>query len=115
MPKRKWEGGHIATRVAPHVQARLNRRRALRSWHSAIGMEVDGGRERSDKPKSHEAHMVPGLGKLEWGFPNSLITTLRYCDGFKKSVTDGGTASQIFRANGLYDPDYTNAGHQPIS
>lgn len=116
MPKRKWEGGHIATRVAPHVQARLNRRRALRSWHSAIGMEVDGGNNRSinEQAKAHEARMVPGLGNLEWGFPNSIVTTLRYVQGFQSSVTDGSTGSLIFRANGIYDPDYTNAGHQPM-
>lgn len=104
-----------AVRAAPRVQSRLHGRRALASWHSAIGMEVDGGGHGSSKrARNSEAQMVPGLGSLEWGFPNSIITKLRYCDYIGLTSSTGGATSQVFRANGIFDPDYTATGHQPM-
>jgi len=68
----------------------------------------------SKRPKQSHAKMIPGLGPLEWGAPNSIITTLRYCDFFQLTSTTGGTVSNVFRANGIFDPDYTGGGHQPL-
>lgn len=46
------------------------------------------------------------------GFPRSSLVTLRY----SKKVSLAGTPShlQSFRANGIFDPDSTGAGHQPM-
>jgi len=76
-------------------------------------MDVDSGAS-SNKRARGEAQMVPGLGPLEWGVPNSIITTLRYCDDFKLTSTAGATVSNVYRANGIFDPDYTGGGHQPL-
>lgn len=76
-------------------------------------MDVDSG-ESSNKRARGEARMIPGLGPLEWGAPNSIITTLRYADFFQLTSTTGGTVSNVFRANGIFDPDYTGGGHQPL-
>lgn len=65
--------------------------------------------------KDHEAHIIPGLGPLQRGFPQSIITTMRYCDRrtYAQSVADT-PGSYIYRANSIFDPDYTGAGHQPM-
>lgn len=78
-------------------------------------MEVDGHEEPSGKRKRvSEARMIPGLGSLEWGFPNSIITNLRYCEVLGLTSTTGSTVSNVFRANGIFDPDYTSTGHQAM-
>lgn len=48
------------------------------------------------------------------GFPASAFTTLKYVQsGSLNPGVAGVNAVQVFRANGMYDPDYTGAGHQP--
>lgn len=48
------------------------------------------------------------------GFPEKLTTTLRYFD-FKVPSAGATTLSGYhFKANGLYDPDTTGIGHQPL-
>lgn len=49
------------------------------------------------------------------GFPMSKIVKLRYCQTFALNPAAGGIATQIFRANGAYDPDQTGVGHQPAN
>ena len=42
------------------------------------------------KAKMHEAQMIPGVdGYRVFGFPNSIITKLRYCDQFRVTSTAG--------------------------
>ena len=66
------------------------------------------------KKQKHEARMIPGLGALEWGFPNSIITTVRYADIQVLNSVLGATSSLVYRANGIFDPEYTAVGHQPM-
>jgi len=58
--------------------------------------------------------MVPGLGPRVFGFPNTILTTLRYCDFFVMTSGAGVISTQVFAANGLFDPDITGTGHQPM-
>lgn len=55
------------------------------------------------------------LSKITTGLPNNLLTKLTYVDSIKLDNTGspGIAATQQFRLNSLYDPDYTNTGHQP--
>lgn len=48
--------------------------------------------------------------------PNRYITKMIYADSLDLDNTSGGTtlASAIFRLNGLYDPNYSGVGHQPM-
>lgn len=62
----------------------------------------------------HQAQMIRGLGPLEYGFPNSIITRLRYVQQHTITSTVGAAGYKVFRANGCHDPDYTNVGHQPM-
>jgi len=74
----------------------------------------DGGR-RGNKRKSHEAELIPGVdGKMVYGFPNSIITKLRYVDNITLTGTLGARALNVFAANGIFDPDISGTGHQPM-
>lgn len=46
-------------------------------------------------------------------FPPFLHNTLRYC-GKTQVTLSVGTGNYKFRANSLYDPDFTSTGHQPL-
>lgn len=108
---------HVSGRAlsAVHSGQTKQRARAARAvWHSAIGMEVDSATQHANKRARGEAQMIPGLNTLEWGFPNSIITKLRYTDMYSFASTSGGVSKAVWRANGIFDPDYTNVGHQPM-
>lgn len=47
------------------------------------------------------------------GFPDEYRCLLKYSMEESVSGTTGAIISQLFRANSLFDPDYTNTGHQP--
>lgn len=48
------------------------------------------------------------------GFPTQKVVRLRYVsDRFSLNPALGGIASHVFRANSIYDPDFTGVGHQP--
>lgn len=55
-------------------------------------------------------HGLPPLG----GMPRSKMVRLRYCDIVALDPTAGGIAARVFRANSLFDPDFTGTGHQPL-
>lgn len=40
---------------------------------------------------------------------------MKYSDTFDTTLTTGAILDQVFRANSLFDPDRTNAGHQPLT
>jgi len=48
-------------------------------------------------------------------FAPSVTAVLRYADVFGMATTSGTvTSTQVFRANDLYDPDFSSTGHQPM-
>lgn len=52
---------------------------------------------------------------LTLGFPKSKLTKLRYVDQILLNPsTAGSIATNYFRANSAYDPDFTLGGHQPL-
>lgn len=66
------------------------------------------------KKRKGEAVLLAPLGSKVFGFPNSLITRLRYCDTIVLTGTLGARALNVFAANGIFDPDITGVGHQPM-
>lgn len=46
-------------------------------------------------------------------FPTNRIVKMRYCTPFQLDSTSG-YVEQAFRANGLFDPDFSGTGHQPL-
>lgn len=86
------------------------------STSSDFAMESTSG---SDGPAvkkgKFQAQMIPGLiPRKVYGFPNSIITTMRYAEVFTKTSTLGGIAFNTFNANSIFDPNNTGVGHQPM-
>lgn len=56
----------------------------------------------------------PSYGNIRQPFPPRLFTALTYSERFSLTQLVGGTPGvYTFRANSLYDPNYTGVGHQP--
>jgi len=46
--------------------------------------------------------------------PNAYITNHRYCDTFTVNPSIGVAGYYVFSANGMFDPNITGTGHQPM-
>lgn len=46
--------------------------------------------------------------------PKRMVAKLRYCDNLQLNPTTGSLAVHRFCANGIYDPDQSGVGHQPM-
>ena len=46
--------------------------------------------------------------------PDQFRTTLRYCEFLTITCTAGALSRYEFLGNGLYDPNFTGTGHQPL-
>jgi len=53
-------------------------------------------------------------GPTNGGFPETLITNMKYSDNVILTSNAGAVVGNIFRMNSLFDPDYTGTGHQPL-
>lgn len=53
-------------------------------------------------------------GGPKYGFPDKLRVRLKYATSGTITSTTGSVGKQVFRANSIFDPDLTNAGHQPL-
>lgn len=78
-----------------------------------------GTRKRSRRFPQQNVVISPYMPKSiggfkEFGVPNSLIVRLKYNDVYTLTSTAGSIAKQVFRANSLFDPDFTGVGHQPM-
>lgn len=113
--KRKSQHHHINRRVRArfHGYAHEEHRGVYHGGGHTIHSAMDEGGA-TKHAKLHEAHMIPGVdGKKVFGFPNTIITKLRYCDSYSLASTTT-RAVQVFAANGIFDPDITGIGHQPL-
>lgn len=54
-----------------------------------------------------------GMGPLFDPFPAKITAIMRYSQTLVLDPAAGLTASNLFRANSIYDPDFTGTGHQP--
>ncbi len=58
------------------------------------------------------------LGQLPMGlqiaFADEMYVKLRYVEVISMNAGAGGTTSHTFSANGMFDPNITGVGHQPI-
>lgn len=65
-------------------------------------------RKRASRPKLYRSV------KAGVGFPRKMTMTHRYYETIDINSAAGSTAIVSFRANGMYDPNYTGTGHQPL-
>lgn len=49
-----------------------------------------------------------------FGFPDRMISYVRYADIVSTTSTVGSLAKYVFRWNSTFDPDQTSTGHQPL-
>lgn len=86
------------------------------STTSEFAMDTTEGaiNNEAKKRRLHEAQLIPGLGPLQFGFPNSIITKLRYSEVTSINSTTGSLAKYNFSSNNVYDPNVTGTGHQPL-
>jgi len=84
---------------------RMSRRRrsikARRPWSRKVSTMDSGYRS-----------VIPRIRNPDFGFPDKLVTKLRYVDSILLTGTSIG--SNVFRMNSLFDPDLTGSGHQPM-
>lgn len=75
----------------------------------------NGGDSERQDGNQQRAYMIPGIdGRLQFAFPKKIITILRYIDQYALTSTLGGASTVVFRMNSVFDPDFTNVGHQPL-
>jgi len=48
------------------------------------------------------------------GIPDKMMLKLNYTEFKTLEATSTNWVTQNYRGNGMYDPDYTNVGHQPL-
>lgn len=51
---------------------------------------------------------------VQSGLPIQRSARLRYSEIITMTSTSGSLASYVFRANSVFDPDFTSVGHQPM-
>lgn len=52
--------------------------------------------------------------QMGMGFPKQIMVTHKYVQSFTMTSTIGAMTSTRFTANGMFDPDITGTGHQPM-
>lgn len=103
-------------RRQPDTQQRLWRRMR----NAANRYQTWGGRHRRSLFRQNarlgrKMQSFGASGKNPIGFPKEQLVTMRYCDNFLLNPTNGGACVEYgFRANSIFDPDFTGVGHQPI-
>jgi len=76
-------------------------------------------RRKTNKTRKYALANRNPLGQynpLMSGFPKSKVVTMRYADSGEITLnsTPGALSYQKYRANSIYDPDFTGGGHQPM-
>lgn len=57
---------------------------------------------------------IPRVVSNDYGFPDKLVTTLRYVDTIRLTGAAGVPGANTFRMNSMNDPDLSGVGHQPM-
>jgi len=96
-------------RSAPRAYVRLrdDQRKKVKTIHRAAG-----GRT-IIRTTGYAALPDQGYRIFKYPFMKDYYTKLRYNTTFSLASVVGSTAVNVFRLNSLFDPDETNAGHQP--
>ena len=89
---------HKANREAD-LQYHINKKRRIRHSTMEVATANEPAERAAKRAKNHEAHMIPGLEpKKIYGFPNSIITKMRYCDVLNLSGAAGVIGTNAFRS-----------------
>lgn len=58
--------------------------------------------------------VIPRIRNPDYGYPDKLVTKLRYVDNLSLSGAGSTVGSNVFRMNSCFDPDLSGVGHQPM-
>jgi len=97
-------------------RAIVSRSRSSSGRRSRANMAATDG-EPLVSTRNHRAqwNSAPGWSlRMFDPFPARIRAKLRYNEVFQMDSTAGVPAHYLFRANSIYDPNYTGAGHQPM-
>lgn len=90
------------------TQSRKRRRGGTSSKRKTYSQKRDGGLKNQLIPRYNH------VSNMRVGFPTSMTVKMRYSDTISINPGSGVLGSYVFRANDMYDPDYTGLGHQPL-
>lgn len=69
------------------------------------------GGKRNKKKSKYPKYIAMGTPS---GMPTIRRAVLRYCDQHTLTSSAGLLSSYVYRANSLFDPNFTGTGHQPM-
>lgn len=88
-------------------------RRGIKRYGKSVKARRPWSRKVSTMDVSYRS-VIPRIRNPDFGFPDKMVTTLRYVDNVALSATSNGVGSNVFRMNSLFDPDLSGSGHQPM-
>ena len=75
---------------------------------------VKRSRQNARKSNPYKSIVPSRIVRTRCGFPDTLQTTLRYQETLSLSSSSGALFGYVYNLNGLYDPNHTGTGHQPL-
>lgn len=90
---------------------------AKRTRSSSGTMTTTAKKSKMSNYKYPYRSYVPRPVKIRFGkqpFPKQLYNQVRYCETINVTLGITGLGSYLFSCNGLYDPNITGTGHQPL-
>jgi hypothetical protein len=85
-----------------------------KQWFNSVpqmGKKKHSSHKKASRPRKEES--FGHLRALATVVPPETFVQLKYVDQFVLNPASGTTDNYVFRANSLFDPNYTGAGHQP--
>lgn len=95
--------GVTRTQVRPGKRFRKHKYKIASPWS-----RIDRGND-----TSYRTRINPTRAN-SFGYPDKLVTNIRYVDTVSLTGGSGVVGANVFRMNGLNDPDASGLGHQPM-
>lgn len=90
---------------------RTNSRKADSKRSKTSTAKLNSARTVSNRNRPAPVYRSVNLGT---GFPSTTKITHKYADLSSLTSTTGSTVTYVFSCNGMYDPNITGTGHQPM-
>lgn len=108
-PPKKYRTARSQKKFMPQTQSEM----APTTTKRTRGSSTLARKKVKDTPRVPR-NFFTGLSQTKTGMPGMLKMTHRYTEATRLATTAGGIQEYLFAANGLYDPNITGAGHQPM-
>lgn len=91
-----------------------NTKRAMRPPRRSVKARGTWSRKAaSGSTPANTRQSIPRMRRPDFGFPDKLVTNMRYVDTVTLTGAAGVVGANTFRFNSLFDPDLSGIGHQP--